>query len=1678
MGTEPDKVWRSPAMSVGAATTSGYRQKKSDNEHEVLLYEGERTRVSRRWRDSGWIVCKELLGSQAGERQRHERRMLERLAGLAGVPQLMSGAAEGDELLLQEAEGFAGARALSGLRPDGVELVGLALQLAQIVAGVHYRGVVHKDINPANILRSTDGSRVLLIDFDLATTFAEKRPGFVAPNQIAGTLAYLAPELTGRTGRSVDARADLYGLGATFYELATGRPPFADDDPLQLIHDLLARVPAAPLQLEPRLPQALSDIVMRLLEKEPDRRYQSAEGLVHDLARLREALAAGDPAPFPLGERDFSLRLAPPSQLMGREQELGVLRRAFQDAMRSRCRLVLVSGAPGVGKTVLLNELRPLVTAHRGWFISGKFDQQRQDVESDAVRQALDALCRLMLAEPEAELARLRARLLQALGPNAGLAAAAQPMLAQVLGPLREALGADAATEERLSRAGLDLLRAVASPERPVVLFIDDLQWATAMPLALLDAVLMDEGLRGLLVVAACRDAEAGATHPLSAMLSRWQRFGATPEVLRLENLPPDDLCRLIGRMLRLPSPEAAELAAAVGAHTGGNPYDTVELLNALRHEGMLVPQAGSWRWDAAAICRYVGQANVLHLLIARIGRLPRPTVTLLDAMVCLGGDVRRDLLQSASGLSETALEARLLPALEDGLLVLDGSDGALRFRHDRVQQAAYGRMKRARRRMHLTLARRLAMQPKYELTAAAQYLTAVDALEDEAECYRAARLFRLGAAHAALVANHPLAERYLSAALRLLKKLPDADVAQVAVLQRGLHVALYNLGRLDEADRVYEVIDACDGDELARAEAACVQVSSLTNRGRNADAIALGREVLGELGLMLPPSEALGPAVEQGLDQLYVWAGRDAGTVDAPLEMSDPRLLAAGRLINRLLPPAYFSDQAMMAWLVVQAHRLWTEHGACAALVGALSRVPVVTIALRQDYRTGYRALRHVLAVGEARSYEPETSQTRFVYSIYGHWFNSLEETVTQAQRAHEGLLRGGDLQNACFTFCASVPALLDCAPTLEAGATEVQTALAFAARTGNDQIADLFVVYRQMVRSLRGQTHEPGGFTDSDFDEQQYLAGLSRNPGAAATFHIVRALAAALFGDTGQMAAQVAAATPLLPLIGGSVLAATARLLQALAAAQRARAAPPPERFAALAQLDECADWFARRAVDAPANFLHLSHWVSAERAWVAGDSWGAARAFDAALGEAVLRPNVWHHALIAEHSARFHREQGLEHRGRKLLAEAQRRYRDWEAHAKVRQMESEHVFLCTPAAALGGRRSHSGSLAGSRSDGGNAISVSTDSIDMLAVLRASQALSSETSVARLGLRLNEVLGAVTGATQVKLVVYRGDAPGWFLSNPSDQDADTVSLDDPKAQALLPLSALRYAERSGTLLLVEDATRDDRFAEDPYIKALERCSLLVAPILNHGAPRAMLVLENRLGGGAFSAHRLDAVQMIAGQLAVSLENALLYASLESKVAERTYALASANRRLEQLSVTDALTGLANRRRFIDVLESEWQRALRTRCSLGVAMVDVDQFKSYNDHYGHLAGDACLRRVAESLANSVRRDVDLAARYGGEEFGLIFPGLTVQLARPLAERARSAVAAMGEPHAASNSGIVTISVGLAVCVPAATSGAVPFIGLADAALYAAKRAGRNRVVVADPVEPGRADDA
>ena len=964
-------------------------------------------------------------------------------------------------------------------------------------------------------------------------------------------------------------------------------------------------------------------------------------------------------------------------------------------------------------------------------------------------------------------------------------------------------------------------------------------------PLGFVDLVLSEAPVEGLLLIGAYRDGDVDAAHPLAAPLSRWLDQ-VTVRHLRLGGLPGPSLAAMVAEILRVDRATAEGLAEVIEPHTRGNPYETVELLNALCRDGLLGATAAGWRWDPTAVAAHLGRSEAAGLATARVAAIPPRSRAMVEAMACLGGRAELSLLQAATGEPAAVVDQALAPALDEGLLVAEpGAHPAVRFRHDRIREAIVGGLDPGRQQsLQLAMARRLAEVPELFAAAAEQYLPAVGAVADAAERHQVVRLLRRAAGQATLTGDYALVNALLTAALAAVG---PGETATLAAVHTGRHAALYGLGRLEEADEVYRTIENLCPAVPDRADATAVQVRSVTHRNRFAEALGLGLEALRELGITVPAADRLAAELDHQFGYWYQWLDHTEAVGDlARPDLTDPMLLAASGLINATSPAAYLvGDPATLTWLGLEALRICLEHGPAPALVGPAAHTAFGAVALRGDYAAGYRAARRILALGEARGYEPGTSNARMLFAVLSCWAEPIENSVQAAQRAREGLIAGGDLANAGYACYASLSGLLDCAPSLDRYLTEAEAALAFVRRTGSEEMAQMFGTYRWLAGVLLGDSTAAAGEAVS----ADKYAG---NPLAQFFAHLSEANAAAIFGDPVGLEQHTAAAMPLIPVLPGLYPTAVARLLRGLALAGQARTADADQRDSMLAELDDVTRWLAERAADAPDNFLHLLLLIEAERAWAAGDFRAAALAFNAARREVAQRQRPWHRALIAEHAALFYLARGVEEVGHDLLAQARQGYLSWGATAKVAQLDWAYPALRTPAGPIAGDDGRSGDLRRDRAV------INTGTIDLLGIVSASQALSSETNVGRLHARVAEVLSAMTGATGVHLLLWSEDRHSWLRPAP-DAGGGTVPVSRTGHESAMPTSVLRYARRTREPLVVADAARDDRFARDPYFAGLTCCSVLAVPVLSRGTLRAVLLLENRLLGGAFTARRLE---------------------------------------------------------------------------------------------------------------------------------------------------------------------------------------------------------------------------
>src|SRR5580692_7701559 len=594
----------------------------------------------------------------------------------------------------------------------------LAITAAAALTQVHRRGLVHKDIKPANILVNRTTGAVKLTGFGIASRLPRERQAPAPPESIAGTLAYIAPEQTGRMNRSIDSRSDLYALGVTLYQMLTGSLPFTAADAMEWVHCHIARKPAPPSERRATVPGALSALVLKLLAKTAEERYQTAAGLERDLRRCLAAWEAQHRIDaFPLGQQDTPDRLLIAEKLYGRARELDALLASFDRVVRSGApELVLVTGYSGIGKSAVVHELHKALVP-RGLFASGKFDQYKRDIPYSTLVQAFQSLVRPLLGKSEAELASWRGAFLEALHPNARLMTDLIPELKLIIGnppPVPELEPQQ--TQGRFQLVFRRFMGVFARPEHPLTLFLDDLQWLDAATLDLLEDLLIRPDLQHLMLIGAYRDNEVDATHPLTRKLDAIRQAGALVQEIHLAPLACDDFRQLIADALRCDPAHVAPLAQLVQEKTAGNPFFVIQLLHTLAEEALLHLEhdTACWSSDLNRIRAKGYTDNVVDLLVGRVTGLPVKTQQALRQLACLGNVATIAMLSTVLEAPEEHVHGDLSPAVRQELV--EHLEDSYKFMHDRVQEAAYSLIPEAlRAEAHLRIGRLLAARTPTE---------------------------------------------------------------------------------------------------------------------------------------------------------------------------------------------------------------------------------------------------------------------------------------------------------------------------------------------------------------------------------------------------------------------------------------------------------------------------------------------------------------------------------------------------------------------------------------------------------------------------------------------------------------------------------------------------------------------------------------------------------------------------------------------------------------------------------------------------------------------------------------------------------------------------------------------------------------------------------------------------
>ncbi|CAH0296696.1 Phytochrome-like protein cph2 [Massilia sp. Bi118] len=1560
----------------------------------------------------------------------------------------------------------------------------IALQLCAALEEVHGHGVIHKDINPSNLVWNEERRLLQLIDFGIACELPHEVQGIVNPHALEGTLRYMAPEQTGRMNRRVDYRADLYAVGATFYELLTGQAPFEARDEMELVHCHIARSPDWSHPVLAALPGALLAIVQRLLEKSAEQRYQSLQGLRSDLEACRAGMSAVAPS-LPLRLSEHNGRFMVPQTLHGREDAVAALLAAFERSAEGSCEMLLVAGYSGIGKSAVVNEVHKPIVARRGCFLAGKFDQFQRDLPYASLIQAFQGLVRQLLGEPEETLRLWAAKLHSALGQGLGVMVELIPQLALVVGPTEAVppLPPDQA-QRRLARVFPRFVEVFACAGHPLVLFLDDLQWADAATLRMIELFMVSGDGGHLLVIGAYRDNEVDAVHPLVALRDKLRDKGVRLATLALDALTEPQVARMVSATVRVPAADCAPLARLCFRKTGGNPFFLNQFLDSIHDAGHLRYRAAGdcWDWDLAAIEQAAYTDNVVELLLDKIRRLPAATQQMLQLAASIGNRFTLDTLALIEERSPWLTQQDLWPALDAGLIqplderykYVDTGAGAgdtgvgYRFLHDRVQQAAYlVAGDEARAANHLRIGRLLLRHTAPEaqegkLFEIVEQLNAGRALVvDGGERLQLAGLNLRAGAKARRSAAFQATLEHVRTGLELLP--PDAWQQHPELwldLQLGAAEASYLCGHFDAAEAIYPLVRAHTSAPLDQARCVAVQAHQYQLQGRLPDAIAVQLEGLALLGFAVPREAAQRKALaDEILEDINGRIGaRSPDELLAAGEMRDPLAVAAMQMMHGLWMAGYYAGhQDISALMVAMTTRLSVQEGT--SDISAIAYVAYAFFVTQQsgDAGRGYRFGAMALALARSRANLQARTQAALMFAaMIQHWIRPLRESEALYEEAFGWALEIGDFVQVGVVAAVRATDRIILGDYLPDLMQAIERDLALMRANGQQAMADCCVAAAiQPIKSLMGQLKRSDSYDEEGFSEADFL-GRYGDSRLYRAYYLQGKIRNAYLFDAADAEALAGQLDVIAQIMRGQAKVSESSFYTALVLVRALRRDPArPDAAELLQRIDALQASLGCWAAQGPDESRARQLLVEAEMARCRQDLPLATRRYQQAIDAAGLAGYVNLQALANELCGEAWIEQGQPRVAAVFLKDAIARYGQWGAQGKVAQLRARHGGLLWK---LEGRSTQSGS----GSHGAAAL-------DLVSLLKATRALSNEVGLRKVLQRLIAIVRENAGGQVARLLLLEdgecrleadsdGDELAVLQSRRLDLDADA----DPQ----FPLSVLRYVIRTGAEVIEDDIAENARYAADPYVLLQRPRAVMCLPIRHGGRIEGVLYFENRLAEASFTGERVEFLRMLGAQAMISIASARLHDSLEQRVAERTAQLEDANRRLAALSTTDGLTGVANRRRFDELLRSECARAARQKHPLALVMLDVDYFKRYNDHYGHQAGDDCLVRVAQTLVAGMRRASDLTARYGGEEFCVVLPNTDAEEARQIGEALRCAIEGLDIPHAGSKAGLVTISVGIAIQPALDTSDPEALLRIADAALYRAKDAGRNRVML------------
>jgi len=1388
------------------------------------------------------------------------------------------------------------------------EFFPIAIKVSDILGLIHKAKIIHKDINPSNIVMNPVTRELKIIDFGLATQLSQEHLTLRNPHLLEGTLGYISPEQTGRMNRSIDYRTDLYSLGVTFYELLTGQLPFKTNDILELIHCHLAKQPVLPHKINPILPPIISEIIIKLMAKDVEKRYQSAWGLKADLEKCWEQWTNKTTIiNFSLGDEDIIDRFQIPQKLYGREVEIETLLNSFARASEGEKELMLITGYSGIGKSALVKEIYKPITEKKGYFISGKFEQMQRNIPYASIIQAFSELIKQILTEPPEIIAQYKTKILEELGSNSQVIIEVIPELELIISKQPE-LNELSPTENqnRFNLVFQKFINIFAKKEHPLVIFLDDLQWADIASLKLLQLMMTQENINYLFLIGAYRSKEVTQGHILPTILREMQTNGVNINQIYLDCLKIKDIQNILTDIFHSPKDQSLLLAELVSQKTEGNPFFINQFLQSLYNEDLIRfnPIQKTWEWEIEKIKAAPLPDDIVDLIASKIKKLPPLTQQVLKLAACIGNIFDLETLSIVAQQSIQVVAADLLGAIKEGLIIPRDDEYKLicagivpdnvkicyRFVHDRIQQAAYSLIPlEEKQAIHLDIGNLLLKHLPYQqeeekIFDIVNQLNIGIALLDNSEIKNnLANLNWLAGKKAKSSAAYESAFSYFQIGLQLLP-VDTWEKQYNFTLDLYLQCAemAYLCGDLAAMEELGSIILNQAYDILDQAKLYEIKLSAYVCQQRPLEAIEIGKKVLGILGLKNLDKMNKVKFFLSFLELNRLLIVKKTSQIAKNPVSTTPKTLAILKIINRLLPSVFLVQDNIMLILINQVIKLSNKYGNSAFSVYPYAFNGAICCGALGKINTGYEWGQLALTLSRELKATPE--EAKILTSInfcVKPWRENAHNLLPSLKESYQKSLEVGDLEFAGYAadiygiYCLYTHQDLNIA---DQELFELSDAIkSFKQERNYYQLQSS----RQVIENLIKSPEDPHILNGKHYDLNQRLPIGIKTGDYSQVFHVYtyQLILSYLFGENVSAIDNANNAEKYLKAGMGTMTVAMFCFYDCLARLANCTTGDKHNYKLIKKRLNYNLKKLKKWAKYAPMNYLHKYYLVQAENYRVLSKDNLAQKSYELAINLANKYEFIQEEALAYELAAKFYLSQGQKIIARAYFQEAHYCYLRWGAISKVKHLEKAHSEIFS-----------------SKSDAPVDVSISisqksNQNLDLESLFNASQTIVEELSLDKLLIKLMRILLTTSGAERGYLLVNKNNELYIEVQGEAMTDKFTI-LSDKSVKPELANTVINYVVNSNNHLVLDEAFQSGDFTQDHYIKQNQIKSILCSPLIAQGQLKGIIYLENNLTTGAFTSERLRIIQILSQQAAIALENAQLYNNLEHRVLERTQEL------------------------------------------------------------------------------------------------------------------------------------------------------------------------------------------